>query len=82
MAEDTDEEEIISSALKKNGGGESQTYHGLLRPPLIIFSFTAIYSASHGQRLVHVGAARAPLISGCVHTSGMKRGEKSDSPLR
>ena len=54
-------------------------YHGLLRPPLITFSFT-VASASHGQRLVHAGAARAPLISGCGQTSGMKRGEKSKSP--
>ena len=51
-------------------------YRGLLRPPLITFSFTV-----HGQRLVHAGAARAPLISGCGQTSGMKRGEKSKSPI-
>ena len=28
---------------------------------------------------MHAGAARAPLISECGHTSGMKRGEKSKS---
>ena len=50
-------------------------YHGLLRPPLtmIILSFTvqAIANASC------MPAQRAPLINGCGHTSGTKRGEKS-----
>ena len=49
---------------------------------MITFSFTVL--ASHGQCLVYVyaGAARAPLISGCDHTSGMKLGEKSKSRIQ
>ena len=50
-------------------------YHGLLRPPLITFSFTVQAMANASG----MPAQRAPLISGCGHTSGMKRGEKSKS---
>ena len=83
MAEDTDGEELVSVVLKKSGGGESQTWYILswasrLRPPLITFSFT-VQAMANAVRLVHSGAARAPLINGCGHTSGMKRGEKSKS---
>ena len=56
-------------------------YHG--PPPLISFCINhtaTVQAMSNARRPSASCMPRAPLIGGCGHTSGMKRGEKSKSP--